>query len=280
MGQPISIGSREWNWGSISLDEVSIVRQGAVKGYAPPAVIGVDAFEPADVDRAVVVDPNRDPAWVPSLGLERRLVKRCARRRALDRRHMHRHANRNQLREVGPAAVAHRSALNRSRRSFASSSRAARRASRAARLSASSSRLAGSARSSKNSVPRRVEIERRAVTRVGRVRVWIETEGLACPGVLNPPRPKLKGAARNLGLAARDDLPGPGFAELPLPIVLACRDLSGEDRHGLGSSGLWAGLSQSSGAFRGMRYIPGGLCGSPQGRHVGVLCESWLGGSP
>ena len=55
MGQPISIGSREWNWGSISLDEVSIVRQGAVKGYAPPAVIGVDAFEPADVDRAVVV---------------------------------------------------------------------------------------------------------------------------------------------------------------------------------------------------------------------------------
>jgi len=75
VGQPISIGSREWNWGSISLDEVSIVRQGAVKGYAPPAVIGVDAFEPADVDRAVVVDPNRDPAWVPSLGLERRLVK-------------------------------------------------------------------------------------------------------------------------------------------------------------------------------------------------------------
>ena len=125
MGQPISIGSREWNWGSISLDEVSIVRQGAVKGYAPPAVIGVDAFEPADVDRAVVVDPNRDPAWVPSLGLERRLVKRCARWRALDRRHMHRYANRNQLREVGPAAVAHRSALNRSRRSFASSSRAA-----------------------------------------------------------------------------------------------------------------------------------------------------------
>ena len=32
VGQPVSIGVSEWKWGSISLDEVSVVRRGAVRG--------------------------------------------------------------------------------------------------------------------------------------------------------------------------------------------------------------------------------------------------------
>ena len=62
IGQPVSIGMSDWKWGSISLDEVSIVRRGAVRG--------AEIIERLDLGRP---DPKPTP---PQTDLDQHLLRR------------------------------------------------------------------------------------------------------------------------------------------------------------------------------------------------------------
>ena len=60
IGQPMSVGISHWKWGSISLDEVSIVRRGAVRG--------------AEIIERLELSPDAKPA--PPQDLDQYLVQR------------------------------------------------------------------------------------------------------------------------------------------------------------------------------------------------------------